>query len=466
MECAVTVGSRGVRNAFRSRMRSIAVVTILGLVIGLSFVMLIAYHSVSSRISASLASVGTTVNVEPAGFSTNSSVHTTLTTQQLRNVAHLAHVTGVDELAWTQVQPTGTTDQPAAPSGATTHATLRPGAHRHHASTSLRSPTKVKITCSNNTCSGDGLTSVGGGQPRLPSNFSLSIYVVGTNHPANPTNINASTLTLVAGHLISGTSDSNQAIVSTQMAAKNHLKVGSTFTAFGKTLTVAGIFKTDTDIGNDTIVVPLATEQRLGRQPNEVLGAVVTADSLTNLAAVTREIRATLGTSADVTSNVAQANQAMGQLNDAKRTSLESLIASVAAGAIIVFLIMIVRERKHEVGILKAVGGSNSRIMGQYIAEALTLAVVGATLGLIGGGLAASRATGTILGHSGNPASTDGPYGSNSAALATSSSVHAVATASIVLLGLVTAISIALLGSAAASMLISRIHPAEVLRSD
>jgi hypothetical protein len=43
--------------------------------------------------------------------------------------------------------------------------------------------------------------------------------------------IGASTLTVVAGHAIDGTGDSDDAMVSTTMAMRHHLKVGSTFSA-------------------------------------------------------------------------------------------------------------------------------------------------------------------------------------------------------------------------------------------
>jgi putative ABC transport system permease protein len=467
----VTAVTRGMRNAFRSVGRAISVVLILGLCIGLGFVTLIAYHSVTNRIAASLASIGNTVHIAAAGFLSAGSVNGVLATDQLSKLAHLPHVTDVDELLWSGVRPTGTTNQPSAPKGATVHSSPGPGSHHHTYFTSLRSPDKVDITCSNGTCSGDGLTSVGGGRPTLPKNFSPSVYFVGSNDPTNPNNINASALSIVAGHVIDGTGDADRAMVSTTMASKNHLKVGSTFNAFGKILTVAAIFDTNTEIGNDTVIVPLATEQRLSNQPHAVLGVVATADSLANLGTVTAEIKSALGSAADVTSNVAQAHQTMGQLNDAKRTSLESLAASVVAGAVIVFLIMvmIVRERKREIGILKAIGGSNARIMWQFVSEALTFTLLGAALGLIAGALAANAATGSILDHSGGSGSnaSDGPYGSETAALGNlTGHVHAQATVSVVLLGLAAAILIALVGSAATSFLISRIQPAEVLRSE
>lgn len=84
-------------------------------------------------------------------------------------------------------------------------------------------------------------------------------------------------------------------MVSTTIAKRNHLKVGSTFTTYRAVFTVKAIFYSDTSNGNDTVIVPLATEQRLTHHDHDVNSAVATADSLTHLSAVTGEISIALG---------------------------------------------------------------------------------------------------------------------------------------------------------------------------
>ena len=54
-------------------------------------------------------------------------------------------------------------------------------------------------------------------------------------------------------------------MISREMARKNGLKVGSTFTAYGKALTVAGIFESNTQQGNNTVIASLPALQQLGR---------------------------------------------------------------------------------------------------------------------------------------------------------------------------------------------------------
>ena len=91
-------------------------------------------------------------------------------------------------------------------------------------------------------------------------------------------------------------------MVSTAMARKNGLKVGSTFTAYGKTFTVAAIFQSDSQQGDDTVITALPVLERLEADPGLVFSAVVTAASDTQLAAVTSAIERTLGPRASVVS--------------------------------------------------------------------------------------------------------------------------------------------------------------------
>jgi putative ABC transport system permease protein len=417
----MSVVSRGVRNAFRNATRTIAIVVILGLTIGLSFVMLLGHESVQNKIDATLASIGNTVNIAPAGYVPGSTVTRYLTTAQLNEVAQLPYVANLDEALPGSVQPGGKTDHRAA-----------------------------------------------GAKALLPANPAGAVSFVGTNEPADPVNVGASRLTVVSGQAIDGRGASDDAMVSTTMAKRNHLKVGSTFSAYGAAFTVKAIFDSDTDSGNDTVIVPLATEQRLTRQDHEVASAVATAESLTDLSAVTGEITTALGPAVDVTSGVGQAGQALGPLNSVKSLSLYSLFGAAGATAIISFLIMvmIVRERQQEVGILKAIGGPNRRIMCQFMTEALTFSVLGGAAGLLTGALAAGSVTSSLVGSSGSSSSSANALTVQNPALEHLSRLHTTASAPDILAGLAGILLIAASGSAAASYLISRIQPAEALRSE
>ncbi|HEY3945362.1 MAG TPA: hypothetical protein VGL78_09060 [Solirubrobacteraceae bacterium] len=112
-ERIMSVVSRGIRKAFRNATRTTAIVAILGLSIGLSFVMLIGHRSVQNKIDATLASIGNTVNIAPPGYAAGSTANKYLTTAELSKVAHLRYVANLDKALPGSVKPDGKTNQPA-----------------------------------------------------------------------------------------------------------------------------------------------------------------------------------------------------------------------------------------------------------------------------------------------------------------------------------------------------------------
>jgi putative ABC transport system permease protein len=363
----MSVTRRGVRNAFRSPLRTVAIVLILCLSVGLSFVMLVGHTTVDDKIGATLASLGTAIDITPVGYATGSSNDRHLTTGELEGVARVPHVVSLAE---------------ALPDG------LRSG--HTAADTSL-----------------------------LPASPGEPVGFVGTNAPTQAATIGASSLRILAGRALRGSGDGDEAMVSATMARRNHLTVGSRFRAYGTVLSVKAIFQSDTANGADTVILPLATEQRLSHRAAQVLTAVATVDSLANLTAASAAIMMALGPGADVTSDLAQAGQALAPLRSVRSLSLYSLFGAVGTAAVIIFLLMVmtVRERKREVGTMKAIGGSNASIVYQFMAEAFTLATLGGAAGVIAGSLTASSITASLVaGSSKQPLS-----GGTSAALARAS---------------------------------------------
>lgn len=82
---------------------------------------------------------------------------------------------------------------------------------------------------------------------------------------------------------IDGTSSALIALVGSDLATKNSLTVGSTFTAYTKTITVKGIFKTDNKFQDSGIIMPLATVQTLTDQSGAVTSVVAKVDSSDNV---------------------------------------------------------------------------------------------------------------------------------------------------------------------------------------
>jgi putative ABC transport system permease protein len=159
-----------------------------------------------------------------------------------------------------------------------------------------------------------------------------------------------------------------------------------------------------------------------------------------------------------------------------------SLIGASGTAAIILLLtmVMIVRERRREIGVLKAIGASNLRVMLQFTVESLTLTVLAAFIGIVIGSLAATPVTKMLANNSssdgnntqtvqmaggGGPATFRSRLENNSVAQGVKN-LQANVNASILLYGLGGALLIAAIGSTAAAGLISKVRPAEVMRAE
>jgi putative ABC transport system permease protein len=467
----MNVFSRGIRNAFRNQVRTIAVVGILSLSIGLSLAMLVAHKAVDQKINSVKASAGNTITISPAGFSNFSQVNNALTTALLSKVSGLAHVTSLTETLTDRLKTIGSAS--ASSFGASSTSSNQ---------TSLTSPVTI------NANSKRGLRAFTfGGLSGIPSNFSPPITITGTN---NPYSLNSNNLSLSSGNFINGNLDNNQALVSTSMASKNNLKVGSTFTAYSATLTVAGIFSNNGNqsLGNN-LIVSLPTEQSLSGQSGAVTSALATVDSEDNLASVTAAVKNVLGSSADVESAQDIANQTIQPLDSVSSVSMYSLVGAVVAGAVIILMIMIMitRERRREIGVLKAIGASNLKVVTQFVSEAVTFAVMAAVVGIIIGVAAASPITNTLVKNSSTSSTstnfnggfrTNARFGAANGPTLLSggrglgkvrneiSNVKAEVGWSIIGYGFGAAIIIAVAGSSIAAWFIAKVRPAEVMRME
>src|SRR5262249_15945730 len=163
----------------------------------------------------------------------------------------------------------------------------------------------------------------------------------------------------------------------------NNLNVGSTFTAYGQPITVQGIYTTGNTFTDAGVIMPLPALQKLSSQSGEITSAIVTVDSVDHLDSTVSALEKTLGTKADVVSDATESADTLSSVDNVKTIATYSLVGALVAGSVIIFLsmLMIVRERRREIGVLKAIGSSNAKISWQFVAEALTLTSMAAVVG-------------------------------------------------------------------------------------
>lgn len=207
---------------------------------------------------------------------------------------------------------------------------------------------------------------------------------------------------LAAGPVVSGRGFTpadgalHVAVVDANYATANKVSVGSSVTLAGARFRVIGIVRQWQGARSADIYIPLGPAQRLARSPSggRLAGQVnviyVAADSAAHVADVQPEI-ARLLPSATVTSSSDLAKTVTGSLQGAaslvgdpgRWVEVAALIAAFAVASLLTMAA--VTRRVRELGTLKALGWSTSRIIGQIVSESAAIGVVGAATGVAAG---------------------------------------------------------------------------------
>ncbi len=453
----MNVITRGIRNAFRNTIRTVSIVIILGLSIALALAMLIARQAVSDKITSVKSSVGNTVSISPAGVRGFEGGGDALTESQLASVKKLAHVKSVNETLSDRLDTDNTSLKSAVDAGSL--------GKRFSGNSGQKVEGPVFMTQDK---SSDG---------SVTTSFTPPVTVLGTTDPTDLSSTQGGgTFTLKSGKAFATGSAENVALIGSSLATKNSLKVGSTFTAYGKTITVIGIFDAGNTFSNNQVIMPLATVQTLSDQAGAITSATVNVDSINNVSSVTKAAQSALDSKADVTNASAEAESTIKPLENIQTISLYSLIGSVVAGSVIILLtmIMIVRERRREIGVFKAIGAPNTTIVGQFMTEAITLTLLGAVIGIALGVVAGNPITKMLVNNS--TSSTAQSAGGPGMHIMGGGALHGIGNSvtnvtanvgwDIILYGLGAAVIIAVVGSAIASYFIAKVRPAEVMRAE
>jgi putative ABC transport system permease protein len=159
----------------------------------------------------------------------------------------------------------------------------------------------------------------------------------------------------------------------------------------GRALSVAGIYRSGISLEDAGVELPLATTQALSRRPGEIsMVAISIAPGYRELDvehAIERALPGTL---------------ALGDPSEVARVDTNSRIIGKAAviiavlalllGAVLVIntmvMAMAMTERRHEFGVLAALGWSRLRIGRLILGETMTISLIGAVGGLALGALA------------------------------------------------------------------------------
>lgn len=490
----MSVLARSVGNAFRNKVRTAAVVAVLAVAIGLALAMLVANQAVGAKVQELNTSVGTVLTVNPAGGQGFEGGGEPLTADQAATAAavpNVSSVVGTSSLRLrnaAEVAAQAATGAQAGPGGGQ-------GGPGGASATTLTTSLTAAIdagTLGNRNQAANGTTGATGTTTQPVR--SLPITATGIGAEVDTT---GKALVITEGTGLGDyTAESTSALLGTTLAEKNSLTVGSTFTINDQTYTVAGLFDAGTTFGNNAVYVTLPSAQALAALPGELSSMIVTVDSLENVESAKTALQAALGSDkADVTQGQ-NLETAVSSLGSVKNISFIAFVAALGTAGLIILLIMVmlVRERRREIGVLKAIGAPNRTIGLQFVLEALVLVAMGSTVGaavasFASGGIASAlissnSTTTTALSTAGRAAGvpggaafpaggagfpngaglpSGGPLGGASQLL---TSVTASASPGVIAAGIAAVFGVAIIGALVPALLTARIRPIEVLRGE
>ncbi|HKW04574.1 MAG TPA: ABC transporter permease [Nitrososphaerales archaeon] len=280
----------------------------------------------------------------------------------------------------------------------------------------------------------------------------------------------ASVITIAQGrNLIPSDENGTVAVVSQQYASANNLIVGSSISIDGKEFSIVGIFSQTCY----TIILPYPADvSAMGVTDASIFYVYV--NQYVNMNSVLSSLQGQLGSSFNIQI-----------LANADRNALQSGISSILFGsqfgqyatlvsgaAVMVVVTMLVMSRRtKEIGLLKTLGYSNGRILGQILSEALIIALLGLPLALLVSLVAGPAIAQSLLGNIGqlNPLGSSTPPGAvrgGSGGNPLLQHVQFAVTPEVLVLGITITISFGLLGAFYPAIKALLLRPTEALRSE
>jgi putative ABC transport system permease protein len=222
---------------------------------------------------------------------------------------------------------------------------------------------------------------------QLSSNSSQSSF--GPGGSISVTGIDAGKLSLVGIDSVNGTTFSNsstdEVIVGKTFAQDQNITVGNTINLYGKDFKITGTFETGSFITDAGIYMPLSTLQNLTSNDNKISAILVKVTDNANVTTVSQNIESAYPNQLTTTTAEATAsriNQGLGFIDTAS-WAISLLAIFIGAVGVINTMIMSVYERTREIGVLKAVGWTDKRILAMILGESIVLTLIAFVVGTV-----------------------------------------------------------------------------------
>ncbi|MCC7550960.1 MAG: ABC transporter permease [Methanobacterium sp.] len=239
-----------------------------------------------------------------------------------------------------------------------------------NSSTSSTSNTTSSSTASASNDMGQGQ----GGQGALQMMYS----VIG---------IDSSALSLDDIVITNGTafSSENEVIIGEMAAGRLNKTIGDTLTISNQTFTIVGTYETGNFMDDSGVVMSLDKLQSLTGNTGMVSLILVKATNGTDTTSLAETIEDTYPDELSTSTSLSGMERMNNGLEVIESASWAVTLLTLLIGSIVVVVTMVksVVERTREIGVLKAVGWTNKRILTMIIGESVVLALLAAIVGIV-----------------------------------------------------------------------------------
>ena len=226
---------------------------------------------------------------------------------------------------------------------------------------------------------------------------------------------------ITSGSMINSDDEENHIVISEELANQNDLEVGDEITFYlpsdsSKTYTfeITGIFETTSDSSSEDFLNMNALNAQNQIYTNitvinnileEVdnsngLNATIYLKSQDDLEAYTEEVKEKgLSDYYTLSDNSDEITNTLTPIKSISNFSMTFLIIILIVGAIILAVInmLYIRDRKYEIGVLRAIGMSKVKLILSLLAELFIVTVIAFIIGIIGGKLLSQPVTNKML---------------------------------------------------------------------
>ncbi len=414
--------SRGIRNLFRAKTRTAVVIFVVGLALAVFLSASMISSSTSANLNMISADMDTTIVVQPAGTGGYGMFGGS---QDLMNESILSTI-------WNQSY------------------------------VETVNPIIMKMDMGNSTSTPPSGNPTGGGGFR-------SFLMIEALDPSQGVFLTqGGTVTISSGRTLTASDiDQYVAIVGQQYVTDKGVSLYDYISLNGTSFQIVGIFTTGTTFGGNAVIIPYETA-KVAYSIQGMNEIYVAADSIGDMNTLISSLKTALGSNYDVQSLSAETSQRAGSIQSSIDATISNSqfgadIALVTAAGVMVFvMILVTRERMKEVGILKALGFTNKKIIAQFLVESVSLGLIGFVVGLVIALVGAPYIVGLFGGSTGGTSGT-GPRGFGGIGGA---ALQLHLTPELVLVGLLITIGVGILGSLYPIIRALKLKPAEALRYD